>query len=78
VSPFGILALLSLRRRKQFSRRTLAARIAFLTAILLAIPACGGSTSLQPPLGTSTVTMTASAVGGSAHHSASITITITQ
>jgi hypothetical protein len=46
-------------------------------AMLLAIPGCADSTSHQPALGTSTVTMTASTVGG-AHHSATITITITK
>ena len=79
LSPFSLLAIVPLtRRRKALARfcgwRSVQAMA--LGAVLLGMAGCGSS-SHQVPLGTSTITMTASSVGGSTHHTASITITIT-
>jgi hypothetical protein len=80
-SPFGKLALVSLGRRGKLAAQLLrmrALQLLVLAGLLFGSAACGGSSARQVPLGTSTVTMTAATVGGSTHHAATITITITQ
>jgi len=79
-SPFGILALLSLTRRGRLApqpMRTRGVQLLVLAGLLLGIAACGGNSTHEVPLGTSTVTMTAATVGGNTHHAATIKITIT-
>jgi hypothetical protein len=81
---FGILACSSLSsasRAHRFSTNRVGTAalgrppIALL-AILLSLTACAGNKAPQPPA-TSTVTLTAAALGGSIHHAATLTITIT-
>ena len=76
MSPLGVLILLP--RRFASFRCILVMRMFLVAALLLMIPGCGSSSTPQVPLGTSTVVMTGTAVGGSAHHSANIVVTITQ
>jgi len=78
-APIGILALVSLTQRRKLAAqlsRTRGLQMLILTALILSITACGGSSARQVPLGTSTVTLTATTVGGTTHHAATITITI--
>jgi len=69
--PFGFLALVFRSRRGHAAKAT----IGFLCALTLA--SCGSGTH-QPPLGTSTVTMTASAADGATQRSVSIAVTISR
>ncbi len=78
--PFGILVWVSVTRRRNSAARFCrmkSVQMLVLGAALLGIVGCGGTGGHQVPLGTSTVTMTATTVGGSVHHTAAISITIT-
>ena len=77
---FYILALVPVTRRRNHTTGFILRRgvqMLFVTAVLVGIVGCGGSSRNQAPLGTSTVTMTATTVGGSIQHSVVIVITIT-
>jgi len=91
LSPFLALALFSIARGRTTSARSGRSRskpVRWLQMLMLAIFFLGvagcGSTSkpdspnFKVPLGTSTVTANAAAVGGSATHSATITVTVVQ
>ena len=69
--PLGFLALASR------SRRNRAAKMLAVLMVALALAGCGSGLH-QVPLGTSTITVTASTADGSTHHSAAITVTIGQ
>jgi len=78
-ATIGMLALVSLTQRTKLTAqlsRTRGLQMLILTALILSITACGGTSARQVPLGTSTVTLTATTVGGTTHHAATITITI--
>ena len=88
--PFLPLPLISIARRRRNSMigisRWLRPRWIHMLVIalfFLGVAGCGSSSSPTPagpkvPLGTSSVTATAAAVGGSATHSATITVTVIQ
>jgi hypothetical protein len=85
LSPFGILALVSVARRRRHARPWPPWRwmqMLVLVAAVMEVGGCGSSARTsaanQVPLGTSTVTTTVSAASGGVAHSASITITITE
>jgi hypothetical protein len=90
LTPLFALSLLSITRRRTPARpgrsRWLSLRwlhMLVLATLFLGVAGCGGSsTKSEPqskvPLGTSSVVVTATAVGGGATHSATILVTIVQ
>ncbi len=88
--PFLSLSLISIARRGRNSTtgisrwiRPRRLHVLMLAIFFLGVAGCGSSSSPTPaghkvPLGRSTVTVTAAAVGGSATHSATISMTIVE
>jgi hypothetical protein len=77
-SPFGLVALVSVARRRKLMPRLWRARgvrMITLVALLLGIAGCGGGHT--SPFGNWTIVMTATAAGGGAPHNANINLTIT-
>lgn len=76
-SPFGLVALVSARRRKFMPRlyRSRGVRMIALAALLLSLAGCGGGHT--EPFGNWTIVMTATTAGGGAPRNATINLTIT-